>query len=214
MPTRTHRLVVLVTTLVLLAAIPAPALGWCWSRSYYYSYSYYPPYYSAYSVPVVYAPPAYYLVSTPAYVVPATVCPAPVPVVGPAVPAGHLYAQPTAAPPSGTAPAGQSKEPPTAPATPRGPKVSESSSFYSTHPGAAETTVSYRPSAGRVQVGFWNVSAREVVITVGNTSYTLAAGRAVTVTVTRRFIWRLDQGELRAETVPGERETLEIVIRK
>jgi len=175
-----------------LCAIAVFAPGVCahgrggYSAGYYY----YPSYY--------YAPPpiAYYVPIAEYFGVPDLVCPAP----------QQIFAQPTAAPPRST------NEPPQSPAKPQPPKVSESRSLYSAYSGRRHT--SYKIGASHCRVGYWNVTNRNVSLAVEGQSYFLAPGRGMTLTVPRQFTWQMDRGKLNRESVPSDRPTMEIVIRK
>lgn len=173
------------------------------ASSYYYpSVSYYTPTVSYYAPTVSYYVPtvSYYVPSTPVYyVAPTVVAPTVVaPVAACAVPAV------TSTPAVVTRPAPLLANPIPAPASQ--PSTSRSSG----------TQVSYynAPADGeRVRVGFWNVSGREVVLQVNGAAYTLAAGRAVTLSVPRQFVWQVDQNQAQSEAVPASRSNYEIVIR-
>ena len=184
--------------LLALLAGHAHAFGGRWTYTASYSYpvyssAYYPAYYS---VPAV----SYYVPAWPIYVAPAAVCTPTVIVPAPAAP---LYAVPTPAPPS------QTVEPPAIKTRSNLPTVSES---YS---GSALKTVQVG-SAGkeRIQVGFWNVSGRDVTLTINGRAYFLPRNRSITLALSRRFTWHIDQRTLRTENVPQENSTLEIVLRQ
>ncbi len=215
MVTRTRLLVI--AAVVLAAAAPPRALGWglfhapsAYSSSGYYSA------YPACGVPVVYARPAYVYVSMPVYAAPLVVAP-PTVAVGPLLPGGvpvvqpvPRYAQPTPAPPSQIQKP-QSTEPPTTPTRPAGPKVTESKALYNTYTGDRSAGTSTR--SGPIRVGFWNTRSGEVALSVNGQSYSLAGGRALTLSLPREFAWRMDEGTLHAESVPADRASFEIVIR-
>lgn len=147
--------------------------------------SYYYPVYSAY-----YVAPApvvtYYYVAPALEVVPTAV---------PCEPAPAL-AQPTPAPPSATA---------------QKPRVQESSTgFYQAYSGEGAKT----PNRQSCQVGFWNLTGRDITVEVAGRSYILRRGETLTIQAPRRFVWRYDNGPAHAETVPADRNEFEIVIRR
>jgi hypothetical protein len=164
------------------------------------------PAYSVYASPVYYAYPYCYaypgVAVTYAY-------PTVIPVGPPAVP----LAVPTPAPPS------QTKEPPTAApvkpapnpkvqsktATPGGPHVSESRSTVAAKMKAA--------TAGRHRVGFWNLTGKDVTLTVDGQTQRLPRDRAVTLELGPQFVWQIDQQPPRTERVPDNLPGHEVVIR-
>ncbi|MCI0463281.1 MAG: hypothetical protein L0Z62_40560 [Gemmataceae bacterium] len=182
-----------------LPALPEPAHAFGrggWTSSYYYAASYGP----VVSTRLAYYAPAVYPVTV-GYYAPAWQVSyvAPAPVVCP--PVTSIYATPTPAPPS------QTVEPPFKPA----PAVSESRS------GPAETpavTVRSEPVKDSARVGFWNVTGRDLTLTVNGQTYVLARGRNLTLSLTRQFVWRVDQRAPQTEAVPAESGTLEIVVRQ
>jgi hypothetical protein len=163
--------------------------------SYYYASSYYPSYYYA-PAPVV----RYYYASTPVYVEPAEVCVTPV--VGAAPTSG--YAQPYPAPASTT------KEPPVDKKKLPPPKVTESRSFSPSDP--MNVTAADGTSKG-VRVGFWNITGRDVTLTVNGKAMVVPANRNLTLTVSREFSWYLDGQTAREERVPDDKSAHEIVLR-
>jgi hypothetical protein len=181
---------VLAAGLLLLAAPAASGHGhgravYATAAYYYPAYYYYP---ALVAAPVAYPAPVY---AAPA----AAVCPVPAVHVAPA------FAQPTPAPPSpGLVP--QTAEPPLQKAP---PKVTES---HSTSGKAA------LPADGVCcRVGFWNVSGRDVTLTVNGEARLLASNQALTLQLGRQFTWRIGGGSPHAEQMPADKAALEIVIR-
>jgi hypothetical protein len=179
---------------LLLAALARPALGsgWRWGYTAAYSYpvypaSYYPTYYRVPAVVTVTYAPAWQVYATPAPVYCAPVVP-----VAPA----PLYAVPTPAPPSRTA------EPPAA------PTVIEARS------GAALKTVPVSADSDRVRVGFWNVSGRDLTLTIDGRARVLPRNRSITLDLGRQFVWRIDARAPQNESIPADKSTLEIVLRR
>lgn len=187
---------------LLVAALTdrAHAFGGRWTYTASYSY---PVYYSAY-YPAYYSVPAvsYYAPAWPVYVAPAPVVCAPF--IAVTAPAGPLYAVPTPAPPS------QTVEPP----------VIQTGSYSrqtvtETYPGTALKTVQVGGAGkDRVQVGFWNVSGRDLTLTIDSRAYVLPRNRSVTLDLGRQFTWRIDQRALQNENVPEGNSTMEIVLRR
>jgi hypothetical protein len=153
-------------------------------------------YYTAYYHPVV--TPIYYVVQPAAYANPA-------PMVRPAIGNGY-YAQPQAAPPSpgNEAPPEKKKAGP--------PKVTESQA-----PSMSDAKVTPVAEDGNgngvCRVGFWNVSGRDVKLTVGDKTYNVLRDRNLTLSLSRTFSWGINGNEPQADRVPDERTSHEIVIR-
>ncbi len=105
-----------------------------------------------------------------------------VPVV-PGPPASPVYATPTPAPPSTTA------EPPTQAKPRRAPAVHESRSLST---GSANAVSRGRPEQGRCRAGFWNVTGRDLKLTVNGQQRFLPRDRALTLEVDRQFSWQMD----------------------
>jgi hypothetical protein len=181
--------------LLLVAVGTSSAKANWWGHPSYSSGYYYSGYYSV---------ARYYPVVTPVFYFaqPATlVCP--VPAVAPAV-IGGAYAQPQPAPPSG-------KEPPLSKKTSEPPKVNESQSF-SLGEGKAIPVATNGNGTG-IRVGFWNVSGRDVKLTVAGKTYNVPRDRNVTLVLNRSFTWQVDSKESVTERVPDETSSHEIVIR-
>jgi hypothetical protein len=200
--------------LLLASATPAPGHGGgpiLVSASYYSYPVYYQPAVPAsvfYFAQVVGPPVPVYLAPAPvACPVPAVVALAPVATTPAPLPA---YAVPTPAPPSSTPPV-QTREPPLQPGAGPGPKVTESRSAGGSQPATVEAK---KADTGRYRVGFWNVTGRDLTLTVDGQSRVLPRNQSVTLTLGRQFTWQVDQRAPLAEDVPAGRSTLEIVIRR
>jgi hypothetical protein len=181
------------TALVLLLACPLPGFAFGWrARSSTVTTQYY------YPAPVI-VQPAPVVTETVVPVLPAY--PAPVPSVPLAVP--------TPAPPS-TQPAVplQTAPPPLAPA----PGVSESRSGTV---GPATSTSRYlTPTGERVSVAFWNLSGRDVVLTVDGETRLVPRGQNWRLELGRAFSWQMDGKAEQLEWVPAGKTTVELVIRR
>jgi hypothetical protein len=68
-------------------------------------------------------------------------------------------------------------------------------------------------SKDRCRVGFWNLTGRDVTLTIDGKSWTLAKDRATTLELDRRFTWQADRQAERAVSVPKGQSTYEVVIR-
>ncbi len=66
----------------------------------------------------------------------------------------------------------------------------------------------------RCRVGFWNLSGRDVTLTVDGQPRPLGKERALTLELPLRFVWQVDQTPARTEQVPTGQSTHEIVIRE
>lgn len=146
---------------------------------------------SSYSSPVVYY-------SAPVYVTPIRCVP-----IATAPP--RMLAVPTPAPPT------QTKEPPLGPGG--APKISESyyhERRYSppTAPNAATV------AAEKCRVGFWNVTGRDLTLTIAGQIYPLPRNGSLTLDLSRAFTWQVDQRTPLSERVPESLTAHEIVIRQ
>jgi hypothetical protein len=144
--------------------------------------------YSAHYYPV--AQVVYYPVYAPVY------CPVAVAPVS----AGTIYAIPRSAPPSGS----QTGEPPLPSSPERGPKIIESRSLG----GSYDTK-----DNDLCRVGFWNIAGRDVTVTINGKARTVPRNRSITVELSRRFVWQVEERDPHREQVPTGQTTYEIVIR-
>jgi hypothetical protein len=62
-------------------------------------------------------------------------------------------------------------------------------------------------------VGFWNVSGRDVTLTVDSRPRLLPNNQSLRLQLGRQFTWRVDGRASHAERVPADKTALEIVIR-
>jgi hypothetical protein len=155
------------------------------SPSYYGTSFYYP------------IAPVYYVSQPAAYLWPA-------PQVRPAPGAG--YAQPQPAPPSqDTEPAPEKKK-----TTP--PKVSETQSS-SKSDFRIERLSEDGDGKASYRVGFWNVTGRDLKLTVSGKTYHVPRDRSLTLMVGRTFSWGIDSNHPQEDRVPDDRTSHEIVIR-
>jgi hypothetical protein len=187
---------ILVIALVLLMPAAAPAHGLRHHRAVVSAYYVAPPvvaWYPAYQ--------AFYVVQRPA---------APVYVAAPAlVSVAPPYAVPRAAPPS-SGPVIPNM--PAIPETREPPRVSESRSLA---PQPAETLyVAEKRPADTCRVGFWNLSNRDLALTIDGQTRTLPRNRSVTLRLGRVFVWQVDGSKTQMERVPVDQTTHEIVIRR
>ncbi len=166
----------------------------CFAPVYYYPSYYYPvgvyyPVWESYSFAPVYTQPYY--------------CPVVYPEAAPVTP---IYATPQPAPPSKKKKSATKQVSRTEP-----PRITESRSFRKA------TEMMNRAIAGpqgTVQVGFWNITGRDVVLQADGQSRRVARNQAVTLRLRRSFDWQIDDESLRHVDVPSGKKTYEIVIRE
>lgn len=184
----------------LLLAVPAGAQAWGWRhRSAAYPAYYYAPVVVAPAYPApAYAPPP--VAAAPVPVAPAGPPPACVPTAPPPAP----YSPATPAPPSG---APTTREPPLSP----GAGVTESR-YFDAYP--VERRAAEPPAGDRCVVQFWNLSGRELTLTVGADTRPLGAGANWRVEVPREFVWRVADREAQRQKLPPSESALDVVIRR
>jgi hypothetical protein len=110
-------------------------------------------------------------------------------------------ARPTAAPPS------QSAEPPLNRSATEGMKAPVIIANHA-QPNARAPLLK-----DRCRVGFWNLTGRDVTLTVDGKTWTLPRDRATTLDLDRQFTWHADQQTQRNVSVPDGQSTFEVVIR-
>ena len=66
----------------------------------------------------------------------------------------------------------------------------------------------------RCRVGFWNVTGRDVTLTVGGKAWPLAKDRSLTLDLERQFTWQIDQEPQHVERIPDVQSTHEVVLRE
>lgn len=123
------------------------------------------------------------------------------PVLGPQ-PRRAPLAAPSAAPPSaGPIQSGKGQ-----------PEVTESRSFYEAF--KVPSTSTDKPASERCAVGFWNLTGRDVTVSVDGKSQVIPRGKTVRLQVDRQFVWQVSGREAQTEKVPMENSGLEIVLRR
>jgi hypothetical protein len=153
----------------------------------------------------MYAPAAYVMptAASPILCVP-SMPPAPAPLpVAPMPRALSEAPQPLATPLP--LPLRQTTEPPGNP--PRAPTIIESRALS----GSKQLPAGI--PAGRVRVGFWNITGRDVTLTIAGQARRLAKDRALTVDLERTFAWQLDGEAAHTERVPEDERTFEVILR-
>ncbi len=144
---------------------------------------------------------------------PAPVC-APVvfgPFCGPGsvlIPRGTPYAIPRPAPPSDTPVVPERLRPKPS----RPPRVTESP--YPSDEKSRPRNASRKSRRDRCRIGFWNVSNRDLTVQVNGRARRLARGRGMTLRLKRQFVWRIVGSTPHEESVPADKATMEIVIRR
>lgn len=147
------------------------------------------------------------------YAVPVTeICVTPV-VWMPVDDPSRLFAQPL------PAPASTGKEPPLADPGKKLPISSQSRKAQSQSAGyfdsyAVAATGSASRGDGLCSVSFWNLSAAEMTLKIGEKRTSLPAGRNVTLNLDRRFQWQIEGREMQTGQVSLNDKGLEIVIRR
>jgi hypothetical protein len=66
----------------------------------------------------------------------------------------------------------------------------------------------------RLKIGFWNLTGRDITLTVAGQVRTLAKNRAVTLELEREFSWQIDRLPAHLERVPEGQAVHEVVIRE
>jgi hypothetical protein len=69
-------------------------------------------------------------------------------------------------------------------------------------------------SKDRCKVGFWNLTGRDVTLTIAGKSWTVARNRTITLDLEHEFSWQTNEGPQQAERVPDGNATHEVVIRE
>jgi hypothetical protein len=103
------------------------------------------------------------------------------------------YAAPTAAPPSPTS------EPPLGTGDSRLPKI---------------ITKSPEAAKNRCRVGFWNLSGREVAVTIEGKGYSLPRNQVLTFDMDRQFTWQVAGKTPQIQRVPEGQAAFEVLIRE
>jgi hypothetical protein len=88
------------------------------------------------------------------------------------------------------------------------PKVEESRTYSADEKGAALGTLA---SKDLCRVGFWNISGRDVTLTVNDKRHVVPKNGSITVPLPREFVWQEGNDLPHRETVSGD--FYEIVIR-
>jgi hypothetical protein len=155
----------------------------------------------------VYAQPLIYYPAVPAwYAAPARSAPAQPAMPPMPAPAPAKADRPAPPPAEPSLPGKKLTSEPAAPAPDqRAPEVTEARFQGTAIPEAA--------AQARCRVGFWNLTGRDVVLTVGGQRQPLARDRALTVELPLSFQWRVDEAAARTERISPGRIAHEIIIR-
>jgi hypothetical protein len=70
------------------------------------------------------------------------------------------------------------------------------------------------PTKERLKIGFWNLTGRDITLTVEGKVRTLAKNRALTLELEREFSWQVDRLPAHVERVPDGLAVHEVVIRE
>jgi hypothetical protein len=184
------RVLLCVSIVLLLGGNPASAFGYWYTPAYVYSSYYYAP------IPVYYQ---YY------WAVPAYSC----------QPASAVTAIPADSPSTSKADA----EPPVLPAATGEPPVGGMNQRPPTISATRAQSGNVVPGGAplpkdRCRVGFWNLTGREVTLTVEGKSVTLAKNRSVTMDLERNFAWQVDQRPQHVERIAEGQFAYDLVIRE
>jgi len=170
--------------LLALAAAAASGGGWSSGRS------------MSYSGPAYYGPVC-------SYALPIVALPYPcVPILPPERlprPIGKGLAKPI------PAPARTTNEPP---AAKRAPIITESRSL-----GGGFLHLAPNVPAGRIRVGFWNITGRDLTVHVDGQPRKIAKDQAVTIDLARTFVWQIGDGVVQTERVAEDRGSYEVILR-
>jgi hypothetical protein len=77
----------------------------------------------------------------------------------------------------------------------------------------ATTDASASPAKDRVKVGFWNITGRDITLTVAGKTHQLARNRSLTLELERDFTWQADRAAAHMERAPDGQTRHEVVIR-
>jgi hypothetical protein len=92
------------------------------------------------------------------------------------------------------------------------PEVTESRSFYEAF--KVQPTISDKPALEQCALGFWNLTGRDVTVSVDGKTQVIPQGKSLKLQVGRQFVWQLGGHEALTEKVPTENSGLEIVLRR
>jgi hypothetical protein len=70
------------------------------------------------------------------------------------------------------------------------------------------------PTKDRLKIGFWNLTGRDITLTIEGKTRTLAKNRALTLELEREFSWQVDRRPAHIERVPDGQSVHEVVIRE
>jgi hypothetical protein len=92
------------------------------------------------------------------------------------------------------------------------PRVSDTNKPFDVIPVAPREGVA--PAQGRVAVGFFNHSDRDIVLLIDQRTVKLGSRYYVQIKAPREFTWRERDGGLQKTIVPADAESVEIVFRR
>jgi hypothetical protein len=81
-------------------------------------------------------------------------------------------------------------------------------------PPIINSTRSLGGARDRCSVGFWNLTGRDVTLSIDGKSFALAKNRKITMTLEHQFSWQADNGAQQLERVPESQTTFEVVVRE
>jgi len=92
------------------------------------------------------------------------------------------------------------------------PEVTESRSYYEAF--NVRPTSTDQVAGDRCALGFWNLTGRNVTVSVDGKPQVIPQGKSLKLQVGRQFVWQLGGHEALTEKVPTENSGLEIVLRR
>ncbi|HEV3204065.1 MAG TPA: hypothetical protein VGY77_06775, partial [Gemmataceae bacterium] len=93
-----------------------------------------------------------------------------------------------------------------------GAGVTEAKSFYDAY--VAAIVGATPPARRKVKIGFWNLSPRDLTLTVEGQVHLLKKGGSLKLELERQFVWKVGEHKPQMEQVPNQVPGLELVIRR
>jgi hypothetical protein len=70
-----------------------------------------------------------------------------------------------------------------------------------------------QPAGDHCALGFWNLTGRDVTVSVDGKPQVIPQGKSLKLQVSRQFVWQLSGHEALTEKLPTENSGMEIVLR-
>jgi hypothetical protein len=134
----------------------------------------------------------------------------------PPINSGYSWSMPYYADPRGVRviPLGNACEPAPPPPAPPQTKEPPLQKQPGLKPPIINSTRSLSGTRERCSVGFWNLTGRDVTLTIDGKSFALAKNRKITMELEHQFSWQSDNGSQQIERVPESQATYEVVVRE